>query len=106
MPAATLACPSGYCEGPKRPKPSPPAGPRAPAPPSRTPPLLLPGVNASAIDAGLDHTCALVLNGGVMCWGDNYAGQLGVGDKVVRQSPVAVTGARGCIHVLKCGHNS
>jgi hypothetical protein len=35
--------------------------------------------NASAIDSGTFHTCALLANGDVFCWGNNSSGQIGNG---------------------------
>jgi RHS repeat-associated protein len=43
----------------------------------------------TAIAASGDNTCAIV-NGGVTCWGDNRAGQLGVGNKLFYEAPVQV----------------
>ncbi|MBI2892141.1 MAG: hypothetical protein HYY06_01215 [Deltaproteobacteria bacterium] len=47
---------------------------------------------AVAITAGTVHTCALVEDGGVLCWGANGAGQLGDGTFTHRPSPVLVQG--------------
>jgi alpha-tubulin suppressor-like RCC1 family protein len=42
------------------------------------------GVKAKAISAGYDHTCALLLDNRVKCWGNNDYGQLGQGDIINR----------------------
>ena len=39
-----------------------------------------PGRSATAITAGNEHTCAVLDDGSVKCWGSNIHGQLGVGD--------------------------
>src|SRR5436190_12467161 len=42
------------------------------------------GRTATAIATGTDHTCALLDDGTVKCWGANLDGELGLGDKVTR----------------------
>jgi cysteine-rich repeat protein len=42
-------------------------------------PLISLGGSATAISAGLDHSCALLEGGDVRCWGRNDKGQLGLG---------------------------
>jgi alpha-tubulin suppressor-like RCC1 family protein len=39
---------------------------------------------AVAISAGANHSCAVLRDGGLVCWGFNRAGQLGVGDPISR----------------------
>lgn len=47
-------------------------------------------VRAIALVAGTAHTCALIADGTVRCWGANYGGQLGDGTTTFRSAPVAV----------------
>jgi alpha-tubulin suppressor-like RCC1 family protein len=42
---------------------------------------------AIAVSAGGYHTCAILDNGAVKCWGDNLSGQLGLGDTEARDTP-------------------
>ena len=45
---------------------------------------------AIALAAGFDHTCAVLQDGDVECWGDNARGQLGDGTRDMQIKPVAV----------------
>jgi hypothetical protein len=51
------------------------------------------GLTATTITAGLAHTCALLGNGSVKCWGDNFSGQLGYGDRNDRGDDTGEMGA-------------
>ena len=49
------------------------------------------GRTARAVDAGWHHTCAILEDGPLVCWGRNHAGQLGVGDRVDKLVPTVVS---------------
>jgi len=50
-------------------------------------------VDATAITAGNDHTCALLATGTVECWGYNFSAELGVGTS---SGPHFCTGGQWC----------
>src|SRR5207247_222405 len=47
---------------------------------------------AAAISAGGAHTCAITPSTGAVCWGANYAGQIGDSGGSVIKSPDGVVG--------------
>ena len=57
-------------------------------------PVAIPGgISFATLSAGGAHTCGLTADGVVYCWGDNPAGQLGVGEGVVGSTtPLKVSG--------------
>lgn len=56
-------------------------------------PVTVSGItNAVAVVGGGDHTCALLANGTVQCWGENRFGQLGNGTLTKSAVPVTVIG--------------
>ena len=56
-------------------------------------PVAVSGITtATAIAAGVRHTCALIAGGGVDCWGDGALGQLGNGGTANSSTPAAVSG--------------
>lgn len=73
------------------------------------PPVMLPVVNistATQIDAGSEHTCALLSSGGVACWGHNGDGQLGATAGGTRRTPVQVPGISTAKQVVAGGAHS
>ena len=49
--------------------------------------LLFTGGTVASIVAGFAHTCIALTTGALRCWGNNWAGQLGYGDKTRRYTP-------------------
>ena len=42
------------------------------------------------MNGGRDHTCAVRTDGSLWCWGDNFYGQLGQGNRTNRPAPTRV----------------
>lgn len=52
-------------------------------------------ITVTAIAAGASHTCALLSDTSVKCWGLNANGQIGDGTTMTRNTPVPVSGLTG-----------
>lgn len=61
---------------------------------------------ATAITAGIDHSCALTGLGGVKCWGDGNYGALGDGGRDSHSSPIAVYGLSSGVQAISASNYS
>lgn len=75
---------------------------------STTPVLVSGNLTASAITAGFDHTCALLIGGTVKCWGFNGKGELGNGTQTItpNPTPVPVSGNLTATAITAGGHHT
>jgi alpha-tubulin suppressor-like RCC1 family protein len=62
------------------------------------------GIAAVSITAGYGHTCALLSDGAIRCWGLNESGQLGDGSVQSSVNPVAVSGVGGSATRVAAGY--
>mmetsp|Transcript_13448 Transcript_13448/g.54312 ORF Transcript_13448/g.54312 Transcript_13448/m.54312 type:complete len:97 (-) Transcript_13448:4469-4759(-) len=55
---------------------------------------------ATSVDVGFGHSCAVLTDGLVKCWGENDSGQLGDGTTTDRTTPVEVSGITAAMRVI------
>jgi alpha-tubulin suppressor-like RCC1 family protein len=60
--------------------------------------------DATEVDAGSRHSCAVLSSGTIDCWGANTTGQLGDGTNQDRSTPVPVTGITNAVQVSAGNH--
>ncbi len=71
---------------------------------SNVPVLVSGGIgNAMAITAGAEHACALLTGGGLVCWGGNVYGQVGVGTGASSYSTPQYVGVGGVTLAVAAG---
>jgi alpha-tubulin suppressor-like RCC1 family protein len=60
------------------------------------------GSAVASVSSGKDHTCAILTNGTLWCWGYNEWGQLGDGTTIDRDTPVQVTALGSSLSTVSC----
>lgn len=55
------------------------------------------------VSIGSTHGCALTTDGGVLCWGQNFFGDLGDGNTDAQSAPIQVTGLHSGIGAIAVG---
>jgi len=64
------------------------------------------GGAAVEVSAGILHSCALLGNGDVRCWGSNDLGQLGDGTRETRLRPVVVLDLHDAVRIAAAGEHT
>jgi alpha-tubulin suppressor-like RCC1 family protein len=64
------------------------------------------GGEAIGITQGSLHTCSIISNGSVKCWGNNEHGQLGIGEPSYRITPVDVNELSNDVNAISTGMDS
>ncbi len=62
------------------------------------------GAAAKGLAAGINHTCALLADGSVACWGRNQSGQLGISPSAEVSGPVRVA-ALSSVRAVAAGYS-
>jgi alpha-tubulin suppressor-like RCC1 family protein len=72
----------------------------------RNTPVTVKGLSSavSAIALRYSHACALLITGGVQCWGSNFRSHLGDGTNVAKSTPVAVSGLSSGVIAISAGN--
>jgi alpha-tubulin suppressor-like RCC1 family protein len=65
--------------------------------------VLKPTATDGTVSAGVNHSCTVTSAGGVKCWGNNGAGQLGTGNNTASSVPVDVINLAGAVDSLTTG---
>ena len=74
---------------------------------SQTTPVSVSGIStAVSVSTGYNHTCALLSNGTIMCWGFGDNGQLGIGSSSNKTTPVSVSGISTATSVSAGGYHT
>lgn len=71
-------------------------------------PLIVIGslTEVTTITAGSNHTCALIADGTVRCWGGNSLCEVGDGTRTDRLNPVALTGLANVTAITAGGNHT
>ena len=61
---------------------------------------------ATSVAVGRNHSCALLSNGSVQCWGDNSVGQLGDGSTIASAAPGLTRDISNAVGISAGGNNT